>query len=151
MADVEVSRVIAAPAAELYDMVSDLTRMGDWSPENQGGRWLKGAAGPAVGARFQGENSHGGRSWSTTAIVEVADPGREFTFRSVVGPIKVARWSYRLETIDDGTRVTESWTDMRGWFAKRAGAKASGVAERAEHNRAGMEATLDNLAAAAEG
>ena len=51
-----MSRVIAASAAEWYDMVSDLRRMGEWSPENRGGAWIKGARGPAVGARFKGSN-----------------------------------------------------------------------------------------------
>ena len=55
----EVSLHIAAPAEQLYDMVSDIARMGDWSPENTGGRWLGKATGPALGAKFLGWNKHG--------------------------------------------------------------------------------------------
>ena len=54
----EVSRVIAAPADVLYAMVSDLSRMGEWSPENVGGRWRRGS-GPTVGGRFKGRNKRG--------------------------------------------------------------------------------------------
>ena len=48
-----------ADAIELYDLVSDLPRMGEWSPENTGGKWVNGAAGPVVGARFKGSNKSG--------------------------------------------------------------------------------------------
>ena len=150
MSHIEVSRVIAADAATLYDLVADLPKMGEWSPENDGGTWIKGATGPAVGARFEGANSNGSKSWTTTVTIDEADPGRSFAFRSAVGPIKVARWQYRFEPVDGGTRVTEIWDDQRGWFAKKVGGLASGVTDRATHNRAGMEATLANLAAAAE-
>lgn len=151
MADIEVSRTIAAPAEQLYDMVSDLPRMGEWSPENQGGKWIKGATGPAVGARFQGVNAHGSKRWTTTCVIEQADRGKAFAFRVNVGPIKVARWTYDFEPAEGGTRVTESWTDQRNWFAKLAGGKASGVTDRLAHNRAGMETTLAALEAAARG
>jgi ribosome-associated toxin RatA of RatAB toxin-antitoxin module len=150
MADIEVSRVIAAPAEQLYDMVSDLPRMGEWSPENQGGKWIKGAVGPAVGARFQGTNANESKRWTTTCVIEQADRGKAFAFRVSVGPIKVARWTYAFEPADGGTRVLETWTDRRGWFAKTVGGKASGVADRIGHNRAGMETTLANLAGAVE-
>jgi hypothetical protein len=72
---VEVSRTIKAPAELLYDMLSDLPRMGEWSPENRGGRWVNGATGPAVGARFKGRNRKGWARWSTDATVVTAVPG----------------------------------------------------------------------------
>ncbi|MBV8986815.1 MAG: SRPBCC family protein, partial [Acidimicrobiia bacterium] len=34
---IEESIDIDAPPERLYDMVSDLSRMGEWSPENLGG------------------------------------------------------------------------------------------------------------------
>lgn len=150
MSHIEVSRVIAADAGALYDLVADLPKMAEWSPENDGGTWIKGATGPAVGARFEGANSNGSKSWTTTVTIDEADPGRSFAFRSTVGPIKVARWQYRFEPVEGGTRVTETWDDQRGWFAKKVGGLASGVSDRAAHNRAGMETTLANLAASVE-
>ena len=46
---VVVSREISASADAVWPLVSDLTRMGEWSPENQGGEWIKGASGPEIG------------------------------------------------------------------------------------------------------
>lgn len=149
MADVSVSRDIAAPAEELWARVSDITRMGEWSPESTGGSWLKGATGPSVGARFVGTNSTGEKAWKTTCTVTECQPGRVFTFRVSVGPIRVAEWAYRFEQIEGGTRVTESWTDQRSALMKPLGKLASGVGDRATHNRATMEATLEALAASA--
>ena len=66
MADeVSVSREIAAPAEQVWAMVSDVTRMGEWSPEAEGATWLGDASGAAPGARFRGTNRHGTKTWST--------------------------------------------------------------------------------------
>ena len=64
----------------------------------------------------------------------------------------MAAWSYRIEPSAAGTgcTVTETWTDRRGRLVKQLGKPLSGVADRATHNQAGMEATLARLAAAAE-
>jgi len=62
----------------------------------------------------------------------------------------VALWTYRFETTDAGCTVTETWDDERNAFVKFMGKPVSGVADRATHNRAGMEETLRNLKAAAE-
>jgi hypothetical protein len=149
MSDIEVSRVIAASPEALYDIVSDLPRMGDLSPENTGGMWVNGATGPEVGAEFRGTNSRGTKHWATTAVVERAERGHEFAFRVKVGPVKVARWSYRFEPVEGGTKVTETWDDMRNWMAKKAGTVSSGVSDRLTHNRETMQVTLGNLARAA--
>jgi hypothetical protein len=148
MSDIEVSRVIAASPETLYDIVSDLPRMGDLSPENTGGMWVNGATAPDVGAEFRGTNSRGDKHWATTAIVERADRGHEFAFRVRVGPVKVARWTYRFEPVEGGTKVIETWEDMRGWLAKKAAFVTSGVKDRQTHNRDTMTVTLGNLARA---
>ena len=94
---VEVTKVIAAPPEQLYALVSDLPRMGEWSPENTGGKWVKGAAGPAVGAKFEGTNQLGKKKWKTLCTVTVADPGTEFGFDVTAAGMKVAGWGFRLE------------------------------------------------------
>jgi uncharacterized protein YndB with AHSA1/START domain len=147
---VTVSREIAAPAKVVWGMVSDITRMGEWSPEATGGRWLKGATGPSVGARFSGDNRNGSKSWSTTCTVDACEPGRSFSFVASAGPLKIARWAYTITPSATGCTVDETWTDLRGGLVKKLGKPLSGVSDRASHNRAGMEATLDRLAAAAE-
>lgn len=147
---VSVTREIAASPERVWEMVSDVTRMGEWSPENDGGKWLRDATGPEPGALFRGTNRNGNKRWSTLARVVDAEPGRLFSFRVTAAGFKVAEWRYALEPTDAGCRVTETWTDQRGRLAKAIGKPVSGVADRASHNRAGMEETLDRLKAAAE-
>ena len=43
-------------------LVTDVRRMGEWSPECLGGAWLDGAVGSAVGTRFTGTNKRARRS-----------------------------------------------------------------------------------------
>ena len=141
---VSVTREIAASPEQVYAMVSELGRMGEWSPENEGGEWLQ------PGATFRGHNRNGTKSWTTVATVVDAEPGRRFSFRVTAGPVKVAQWSYDFEPVPTGCRVTESWVDLRPrWFRPIAG-RATGVSDRPTHNRRGMELTLERLAATAE-
>jgi hypothetical protein len=151
MSVIEVSKVIAATPETLYDIVSDLPRMGDLSPENTGGVWLDNVSGPTVGARFRGTNSNGKKHWATEAVIEEAERGTVFCFKVGVGPIKISRWRYTFEPVDGGTKVTETWEDRRNWIAKKVGSAASGVSDRPDHNKRGMEVTLGNLARAARG
>jgi uncharacterized protein YndB with AHSA1/START domain len=148
--EISVRRHIDAPAAQVWAMISDITRMGEWSPEATGGSWSKGASGPAVGAKFTGSNRNGKRQWSTTCTVVAADPGERFAFTVDVGPIAVSRWSFEIEPDGEGCAITQTWADRRGRIARSLGKPVSGVADRATHNRAGMEQTLERLAAVAE-
>lgn len=150
MSDVEVSTEIAADPATVYALVSDLTRMGQWSPENTGGRWLGGATGPVPGARFRGNNKHGFRRWSTTVTVTAAEEGREFAFDVTYGPLSISTWRYTFASSGDTTTVTESWSDRRPGWMRVASKPVMGVADRDEHNRRNMQATLAALKAAAE-
>lgn len=146
-----VERIIGAPAVDVWGMVSDVTRMCEFSPENVGCEWIKGSTGPAVGARFRGTNENGKKSWKTEATVVEAEPGKSFAFVVKAGPFGVARWEYRFDSIDDAqTRVTETWIDHRNAVTGFLSTRVSGVTDRSSHNRTGMEATLARLAAAAE-
>jgi hypothetical protein len=147
---VSVTTHINASPQVVYDLVSDLPGMGKLSPENTGGKWLKDATGPAVGARFKGTNRRGARRWSTTCTIAEATPGEVFTFDVTAGPAKVARWSYRITPTADGCDVTETWVDHRPGWMGIVGNLASGVKDRAPHNEAGMRETLANVKAAAE-
>jgi uncharacterized protein YndB with AHSA1/START domain len=147
---VSVSQEIAASPAHVWEMVSDVTRMGEWSPENVGGVWLGDATAPQPGAKFRGTNRIRRRKWKTVGTVVDADPGRRFSFRVATMGIKVAEWSYTFEPTATGCRVTETWTDQRPGFFKPIAHLATGVGDRASHNRSGMTQTLERLAAAAE-
>lgn len=145
--EVSVSREVGASAEQVWVMVSDLARMGEWSPEATGGEWLGGATGPAQGVRFKGHNTNGKKSWSTIALITECSPGQSFAFDVKAAGMKVATWRYDLEPTDTGCRVTETWFDTRSGFIVWMGGIVSGVKDRAAHNRANMEATLDALAA----
>jgi uncharacterized protein YndB with AHSA1/START domain len=147
---VSVTREIAAPAEHVWALVSDVTRMGEWSPENDGGKWLEGATEARPGAKFRGVNRRGKRRWSTLATVTDAEPGRQFAFRVTSSGFKVADWAYGFQPTASGCVVTESWTDKRGRIVSTVGKWLTGVDDRAAHNRAGMEQTLERLAATAE-
>ncbi len=149
---VSVDRTIAASPEALWDRIADVTRMDEWSPESAGATWTGGATGPAVGARFRGRNRRGWHRWSTTCTVTEADRPRCFEFAVTFTGFAVATWRYEFAPADDGsTLVTERWTDDRGILARLGGIGISGVRDRAAHNRATMTATLERLAAAAEG
>lgn len=148
--DLEVSRVIAAPPAAVFAAITDITRMGEWSPETVRAEWNEGFDGPAVGATFSGHNRNGDKEWTTEAeIVELVADERFFfdcNFRGFV----FAKWGYAIEPTDGGCRVTESSQDLRPEEARGMSTSMSGVADRHSHDRAGMEATLERLAAALE-
>lgn len=138
-------------AKAAYDLVSDLPRMGELSPENLGGRWVRGASGPAVGARFRGRNRNGWRRWSTSVRVTAADPGRELAFVvHAAGVVPVSRWRYVFADGEGGCTISETWTDQRpGWFKGPAGL-VTGVMDREAATAVGIEHTLARVKAVLE-
>ena len=147
-----VSVHVYAPPEVVYGLVSDLPRMGEWSPECVRCEWTGGASAAAVGAKFRGHNRRGARRWSTTGEVVAAEPGQEVAWdvTSILG-LPVARWRYRITaTADGGADVVESFEDRRGRTIKVLGYLVSGVRDRGPHNTAGMEATLQRVKEAAE-
>jgi uncharacterized protein YndB with AHSA1/START domain len=141
---------MAAPPRQVWELVSDVTRIGEFSPETFEAEWTGGATGPAVGARFRGHvkrNGIGPIYWTTCTVI-ACEPGSEFAF--VVGPSgkPLNTWRYRLKPAGEGTDVTESfeltslrslrlyWT-LLGWARGRT-------------NREGMRATLQRMKAEAE-
>lgn len=152
MGDVSVDIEVAAPAEVIYDLVADLPRMGEWSPECERVEWAETTPGPAIGARFTGHNRNGRHRWSTHGTVVTADRGQEFAFevRSVLG-MPVSTWTYRISSRGDGRcLVTESTEDRRGALIKVLGRLATGIADREARNRQTMTQTLERLRAAAE-
>ncbi len=151
MADeLSVSEEITAPAEAVWAMVSDVTQMGKWSPENEGAAWLRGATGPQSGAQFQGVNRNGKKEWTSVGTIVDCEPGRVFSFRIKAVGLKVAEWRYEFETTPTGCRVIETWIDQRGPIIKALGKQATGVKDRAAHNQITMRQTLENLKSEAE-
>lgn len=132
----------AAPDA-VYRVVSDVTRMGDWSPETTKCEWIDGATCATVGARFKGSNKRGFVTWSTKPIVVAAEPGREFAFD--VGPD--TRWTYQFEVEGNGTRLTESFEMLRDirWYYAFAERWLMRVKDRKADLEQGMTETLQRI------
>ena len=148
---VSVSCEVAASPEVVWAMVTDLPRMGEWSPENQGGEWGKGATGPAVGARIKGRNKNAKKSWSTSVVVNACEEPTKFSFGLMVFGKNWCDWVYEIQPTPQGSLVTHSWVDHRSAFASKLGKVVSGVEDRAAHNKGNMEATLQKLAAAIAG
>jgi hypothetical protein len=145
------SIVVDRPRQEVYDLVADITRMGEYSPICAECWWDDGD-GPRVGAHFTGRNVLPERTWETRCEVVAADDGREFAW--VVGP-EIARWGYTFAEVDGGTEVVESWEFLPGGetiFVERFGDDAPAqIADRHDKAVTGIPETLAAIKRAAEG
>ncbi len=148
MEQVQRSIEIAATPEKVFHLLSHLERMGEFSPENTGGEWIRGASGPAIGARFKGTNARGKHQWTTLATVTTYLPPTSFAFEVSAGPFKVARWTFEIEATSSGCRVTESSLDRRGRFVKLF---EKGGDDRAGFTAISIEQTLASLKAVSEG
>ena len=144
-----VDRYIEATPEALYEVVSDVTRTPERSPDIVRCEWLDGATGPAVGARFKSVNHQGrGPDWSNKPVVTVADPGREFSFTRSEPFGGTILWRHRFEAEGSGTRMTESYEVLKpvasvGWFIIDT---LYGLKDRRAGLRASMVASMDRLA-----
>lgn len=139
----------AAPE-RIWELVSDVTRIGSYSPETFEAEWLDGASGPSVGARFRGHvrrNQKGPVYWTTCTVLE-CEPGRRFSFG--VGPAERpwSTWRYELSPAGGGTDVTESF-ELASTPALRLYWAVLGWA-RGRTNREGMRITLERIKAEVE-
>lgn len=143
--------VDAAPD-EVYALVSDVRRMGEWSPETVHAEWIDGATGPAVGARFKGTNRRGIVRWSTKPRVVEVEPGRVFAFVTEFRGQDQTRWTYRFEPEAGGTRLTESFDLVHDIpkFVATAERFLLRVKDRRADLEDGMRATLERIKQAAE-
>lgn len=148
---ISVSTTVAASPDDVYALVADLGRMGEWSPEAAGVRWVGGATGPRPGARFRGRNRNRLWRWQTTCTVVTADPGRELSWRSSLLGLPVALWRYQFEADGSGgTNLTESTQDQRGFLVRTLAPAGTGIGDRATRNRETMAVTLARIKAELE-
>jgi Polyketide cyclase / dehydrase and lipid transport len=105
------SILIGRSASELYDMVSDITRMGEFSPVCTSCSWDDVSQAGREGAWFRGTNAIGDFTWDTRCKVVAADPGQNFSFVNcgLDGKAELVRWGFSFEEQGDETTVTETW------------------------------------------
>ncbi|HEV2071740.1 MAG TPA: SRPBCC family protein [Acidimicrobiales bacterium] len=151
MSSQHVSIDVAAPPAVVYDLLADITRMPDWSPEVTSCAWLGGATQAEPGARFRGWSRKGWRRWSTLSTVCEADRPERFEWDVRFAGLPVATWRYRF-TDDDarGTRITETVIDQRGRLLRQLSPLITGSRNRQARNEETMLVTLERLKDAAE-
>lgn len=107
---IEDSVDIDAPTSAVWAVVSDLKRMGEWSPQCRR-MFIRGGE-VKRGARTLNLNRQGWKVWPTRSRVTVFEPERELALKVVENGTV---WTYRLEELDGGrTRLTESRTTPTG-------------------------------------
>lgn len=117
-----VERYIEASPEALYDVIADVTRTPERTPDIVRCEWIDGATGPAVGARFKAINKQGrGPKWSNKPVVTVADRGQEFSFTRTEPFAGTILWRHQFVVDGTGTRVIESYEVLKpisivGWF-----------------------------------
>lgn len=141
---------MSASPQRVWELVSDVTRIGRYSPETFEAEWLGGASSPAVGAKFRGHvkrNGKGPTYWTTCTVI-ASEPGREFAFG--VGPADrpLNLWRYRLEPAGSGTDVTESFELAQTPMLRLYWALFGWA--RGRTNERGMRTTLERIKAEVE-
>jgi uncharacterized protein YndB with AHSA1/START domain len=150
MPTVSSSIDIDAPPSDVYAVVSDVTRTGEWSPECVGCYWLGDATQAEVGARYRGRSRNGWRRWSTTSTIRAAEPATELTWDVTYLGRPVARWSYKLTALEGArTRLTESVDDQREGWLQVVSPWITGSRDRAARNADTIGTTLERIKAIA--
>lgn len=125
--------------------MSDVTRIGEYSPETFEAEWIDDATGPEVGAKFRGHvkrNEKGPTYWTTCRVTE-CEPEHVFVFDVLTNGKALNTWGYRLEVVDGGTDVTESFR-LADTLALRVYWMALGWA-RGKRNHNDMQRTLERM------
>jgi uncharacterized protein YndB with AHSA1/START domain len=146
----EVSLHVDATPEEVWALVSDVTRIGEFSPETFEARWTRGSTGPEVGATFKGHvkrNGVGPTYWSGCRVRKCV-PNEVFEFSVGTDSVTVNSWGYRMEPDASGTRVTEYFR-LEPSLPLRAYWLVLGHL-RGRTNRRGMRTTLERMKAVLE-
>ncbi len=145
---------IDAPQAKVWNLVTDVHRMVEFSPELVNVEWLVEPAEPTLGARFAGKSRIGGFEWTRNCtIVEAREP-RLFTYEvyDEADELAQSRWSFEVTEDGDSTILRQRFAhvpDGRSTIRLMAEAEPDRaeeiVAERAEMLKDAMRRTLESM------
>lgn len=143
----EVTVTIDAPVADVWALITDVTRIGEFSPETFEGRWTRGSTGPEVGASFAGHvkrNGIGPTYWSPCTVTTCVE-NEVFEFSVGTDAVTLNNWGYRLSSTGTGARteVTEYYRLQPG-LPMRAYWLLLGRL-RGRTNEKGMRTTLERM------
>lgn len=107
----EVTVEVAAGPAQVWAVLSDPTRTGEWSHECHTVSWVDGHDRAEVGAQFRGRNRARMMRWTRTCTITDVEPDRRLVFRTHGGyPPDSTEWRFDLApTPSGGTRITQSF------------------------------------------
>jgi hypothetical protein len=120
--DGRVEVVVGADIRDVWRVVADVTRVGEWSHECRSASWLDGARAAAPGVRFRGRNRAGWARWNRTAEFVVVEEPHELVWRTV--PTwrfpDSTEWRLELTPTARGTAITQSFHALRvPWLLDR--------------------------------
>ena len=144
---ISASVELAAPPETVWELVSDVSRMSDWSPECRKIVVL-GSPKQGVGTKFIGLNRRGWAVWPTTSKVVRFEPGKAVAWRTRESG---ATWSYEIAPTASGTSLTgrrelPSYTIGTKLMAPIIGGAGGHDQELAE----GIRTTLERIKTAVE-
>ncbi len=149
MVEGSASTTISQPPAVVFAAVADVTRMGEWSPECVAGRWVPPASGPALGAKFEGDNvAKMGpvtlKKWTT--VSEITEFTEDEVFEFVTEDYTI--WRYEFEDRDGSTQVTESFSyrpyeGRNKFFYETLGKRSAGMPGAVAKTLAQIKSTLE--------
>ena len=111
-----IAEVTASASPEqIWDLLADITRAGEWSHETRGGVWLDGATTATLGARFKGLNGQGRQRWTRVCEIVVADRPHQLSWRTVPSHLypDSTQWTYEITPVDGGTRITQRFEVLK--------------------------------------
>jgi len=147
--ELRADATIDAPADRVWDLLTDLSQMPDWSPELVRMVPLK-RGGLREGQWYLGINRRKAVVWPSRSVVAVVEPGRSLAWDTKSSG---ARWIWELIPEGDRTRVVHrrpvprALTPIGKVFAASF---LGGADEHADELEAGMAQTVSRLKAAAE-
>jgi uncharacterized protein YndB with AHSA1/START domain len=147
----EVSLRMDAAPEQVWALVSDVTRIGEFSPETFEARWTRGSTGPEVGASFKGHvkrNGVGPTYWSPCQVTRCV-PNEVFEFAVGTDDTTLTNWGYRLEPDGAGTKVTEYYRLEPKPYMRVYWALLGHL--RGRTNERGMRRTLERMKKVVEG
>lgn len=147
---IQASIEIDATPEQVWALISDPTRMPEWSPQCRKSI-VRGGGPVGVGTTTLNVNRRGALLWPTRSKVKEFVPGKRFAFKIAENGTV---WSYDLEPTATGTRVTESRhapdgvSKVSNFLTKYV---LGGTDDFEVELEQGMKQTLERIKATAEG
>lgn len=109
-----VAVTVDAGIEQVWDVVRDVTRVGEWSHECVGAAWVGEPATAVAGARFRGRNRAGIFRWGRVCEIVSAEP-HELVWRTISTPLypDSSEWRIVLDRVDGGTRISQQFRVLR--------------------------------------